>query len=181
MSELTLSPLVYAKTDAGRRALSERRFAGTPAQRALFILLDGRQPLRRLAAAARALGVGMHDVEALAALGYIAPAQAAAAPGAAAAAALPPIEPAPMVSRTTPRSLAAAKFYALEQVGRMLGQADAALREAAREVADRDSLLRWLQDCRHALQQVAGEERAGLFLARVQELLPEEDAAALPR
>lgn len=177
MSELTLSPLVYAKTDAGRRALSERRFAGTPAQRALFILLDGRQPLRRLAAAARALGVGMHDVEALAALGYIAPAQAAVA----AEAALPPAEPAPVVSRTTPRSLAAAKFYALEQVGRMLGQADGALREAAREVADRDSLLRWLQDCRHALQQVAGEERAGLFLARVQELLPEEDAAALPR
>ncbi|MCW7539947.1 hypothetical protein OOT46_19095 [Aquabacterium sp. A7-Y] len=180
MSDLLDPDLVYAKTDAGRHALRERNFLGTHGQRALFILIDGRQPLRRLGAAIRSLGLGLSDVQALLDRAYVevvGPARGLVREVAAAPISVDIETDAPLAAaRSVTRSLAAAKFYALEQIGRMPGQGDAALRQAARDVRDRESLLRWLEDCKRHLQQVAGEERARLFLARSLELLPEEEA-----
>ncbi|AKJ31536.1 hypothetical protein [Caldimonas brevitalea] len=164
--------LVYAKTEAGRRAFEQRSFAGNRAQRSLFILLDGRQPLKRLLAALRSLGLTGADVEALQRWGYIEPVSGAEPPAAG------PEAPKSASVRTPQRSLAAAKFYALEQIGLLLGHADAPLRDAARQVADREALLAWLQDCRARIAAAGGDERARLFFERCVELLPEARAMA---
>ena len=166
--------VIHAKTDAGRRALQERAFSGTRAQRSLLIMVDGVQTLGKLWPAVEALGLGERDVEYLAARGYIetrvtVPQKAQRTAVAKAAAA-----PAP---RPVQRSLAAAKFYALDQVGRLLGHRDEPLRLAAREVTDRSSLVAWLQQCHHHIAEMAGQQRAELFSARVSDLLPEEIAA----
>ena len=166
--------VIHAKTDAGRRALQERAFSGTRAQRSLLIMLDGVQTLGKLWPAVEALGLGERDVEFLAACGYIEarvavpPRSQRTATERAAAAQAP---------RPAQRSLAAAKFYALDQVGRLLGHRDEDLRLAAREVIDRSSLVAWLQQCHHHIAEMAGQQRAELFSARVFDLLPEEIAA----
>lgn len=170
---------IYAKTDAGRRALQERAFSGSRAQRSLLILIDGVQTLGKLWPAIQALGLSERDVEYLAECGYIEarlPAQKVQRPAAVkmAAAVATTAGEAP---RLVQRSLAAAKFYALEQISRLLGQADEDFRLAARKVTDRTSLVAWLEQCRHHIAEVAGEERAELFAARVFDLMPEDSAA----
>ena len=164
---------IFAKTEAGRRALQERSFSGTRAQRSLLIMIDGMQPLGKLWPAVETLGLNERDVEHLAQCGYIEGRAVMRTTPRAAAAATPAAES----SRPVQRSLAAAKFYALDQVGRLLGRADEELRLAARTVTDRTSLITWLEHCQRHIADVAGEERAGLFAARVLDLLPEEAPA----
>lgn len=172
--------LIYAKTDAGRRALQDRAFTGSRAQRSLLIMIDGVQTLARLWPAIEALGLGERDVQFLAECGYVearavvvgSRSSSTARAVQAAVAATPAAAP-----RQPTRSLAAAKFYALEQMGRLLGRADEELRVAARTVTDRASLVAWLERCAGHIATVAGEERAASFAARVSELMPEAETA----
>lgn len=164
------SSLIPSKTPKARQVLQGRDFPGTRAQRALLIMADGRKTLGELAGVIGGLGLSSADLQALGDAGWITwagqPAPLAA-------------PPAPAATPRPARTLAAAKFFALDLIGRMLGQRDEPLRMAAREVADADELLAWLAGCVDALRREAGDEPAEMFHLRVRAMLPEELAVRL--
>lgn len=179
----------YAKTDLAWSAIRTRSIELSGAARAVLIMIDGKRPLADLLPAIQALSLTLDDVRDLLARGLVSPCprkQAVAAPARVQAPAQAPVAastpapapeiappPAPAPSPTATRSLAAAKFYALEQIARLLGRRDEELRLAARHVVDHPSLLSWLDACRHAIAEIAGEERANMLVARTHELIPE--------
>jgi hypothetical protein len=65
--------MIYAKTELGRRALQTREIRLTPCQRAVFIMADGQRPVGDLLRTAQSMGGGQDDINALIALGVIAP------------------------------------------------------------------------------------------------------------
>jgi hypothetical protein len=75
------------KTALGRQALRRPGFAGTRAQRALLIMVDGCTPIGRLEPVMYRMGLSQRDVQDLATAGYLGwvGASAPAAPGNAAA------------------------------------------------------------------------------------------------
>lgn len=164
------SSLIPSKTPKARQVLQGRDFPGTRAQRALLIMADGRKTLGELAGVIGGLGLSRADLQALGEAGWITwdgqPAPLAA-------------PPAPAAAPRPARTLAAAKFFALDLIGRMLGQRDEPLRMAAREVADADELLAWLAGCVDTLRREAGDEPAEMFHLRVRAMLPEELAVRL--
>lgn len=190
--------IAYAKTDLAWSAIRTRSIALSAAKRAMLIMMDGKRPLADLMPAIEALSLSLSDVHELMAGGLVSPAAATKArPGKASAGASAPLAAAPVTPppasqpgaepaqpRPAPgpaagqRSLAAAKFYALDQIGRLLGRQDEELRLAARHVVDHHSLLAWLDACRQVITEIAGEERAHLLVTRTHELMPEMQAAA---
>ena len=176
----------YAKTDLAWSAIRTRSIELSGAARAVLIMIDGKRPLADLLPAIQALSLTLDDVRDLMVRGLVAPSPrkqsvaARAHPPAQAPVSAPPPEPqvarpapAPAPAPTATRSLAAAKFYALEQIARLLGRQDEELRLAARHVVDHPSLLSWLDACRHAIAEIAGEERASMLVARTHALIPE--------
>lgn len=178
----------YAKTDLAWSAIRTRSIELNGAARAVLIMIDGKRPLADLLPAIQALSLTLDDVRDLMARGLVAPCPrkqpvavaARAHPPAQAPVSAPTPAPEPQVARPAPapaptatRSLAAAKFYALEQIARLLGRHDEELRLAARHVVDHPSLLAWLDACRHAIAEIAGEERASMLVARTHALIPE--------
>lgn len=161
---------IPSKTPKARQVLQGRDFPGTRAQRALLIMADGRKTLQDLSGAIRSLGLSLADLQALAADGWVT--WHGEAHGAAA------VDIEVPVAQTEPpgpaRTLAAAKFFALDLVARMLGTRDEVLRRAAREVADADALLAWLDQCMVQLRTEHGDEPAELFHLRVRVVLPPE-------
>ncbi|MFZ4550948.1 MAG: hypothetical protein ACOYNB_03905 [Aquabacterium sp.] len=173
----------YAKTDLAWDVIRGRSVALDAAMRALLIMMDGKRPLRDLLPAMKALSLKVEDVHALMERGFVRPCVTANAQQRRLSSrmALPAAEPddeclpspasaAPAVPQQ--KSLAAAKFYALDQLARILGRADESLRLASRDVVDRGSMDAWLLRCRQEIANVAGSERADLFAARVFEELP---------
>lgn len=195
--------IAYAKTDLAWSAIRTRNIALSAAKRAMLIMMDGKRPLADLMPAIEALSLSLSDVRELLAGGLVSPATppsaAKARPAKDSAVASAPLAAAPVTppatsrpgaaatpaaaSRPAPstaagqRSLAAAKFYALDQIGRLLGRQDEDLRLAARHVVDHHSLLAWLDACRHVITEIAGEERAHLLVTRTHELMPEAQPA----
>lgn len=178
----------YAKTDLAWSAIRTRSIELSGAARAVLIMIDGKRPLADLLPAIQALSLTLDDVRDLMVRGLVAPSPrkqsvaARAQPPAQAPVSAPTPAPEPQVARPAPapapaptatRSLAAAKFYALEQIARLLGRQDEELRLAARHVVDHPSLLSWLDACRHAIAEIAGEERASMLVARTHALIPE--------
>lgn len=179
--------IAYAKTDLGWSAIRTRSIELSAAARAVLIMIDGKRPLAELLPAIKALSLSLDDVRALQTRGLVSPVVGKAAKvSAGVQAEATPANPAqPSAAPTTPaaapaanRSLAAAKFYALEQIGRLLGRQDEALRLAARHVVDHPSLLDWLDACRQAITEIAGEERAHLLVTRTHALMPDAPATA---
>lgn len=175
----------YAKTDLAWSVIRERSAELDAAMRALLIMMDGKRPLMDLVPAIKALSLKIEDVHVLLTRGLVRPCTTPAArvtvpmvPVAPPAAPAPPVVAPPQASApSSNRSLAAAKFYALDQLARLLGRGDEALRLAARQVIDHASLMTWLASCRDHIEQVAGPDRAELFAARTLELLPEAQPA----
>lgn len=172
----------YAKTDLAWSVIRERSAELDAAMRALLIMMDGKRPLMDLVPAIKALSLKIEDVHVLLTRGLVRPCETPAARAAVsapppAAQATPVVAPPQAPAPSSNRSLAAAKFYALDQLARLLGRGDEALRLAARQVIDHASLMTWLESCRDHIEQVAGPDRAELFAARTLELLPEAQSA----
>ncbi len=165
---------IPSKTPKARQVLQGRDFPGTRAQRALLIMADGRKTLQDLSGAIRSLGLSPADLQALAAEGWVTW-QGEIAPG---TTMTPAVDIEVPVASAVPagpaRTLAAAKLFALDLIGRMLGTRDEALRRAAREVADAEALLAWLDQCMVQLRSEHGDEPAELFHLRVRAVLPPE-------
>lgn len=169
------SSLIPTKTPKAWEVLQGRDFPGTRAQRALLIMADGRKTLGDLAGVMGSLGLSSADLRVLGEAGWITWAgQPAAVAGPAEV-----VLQAPAAAPGPARTLAAAKFFALDLVGRMLGQRDEPLRAAARDVADAEDLLTWLAVCVDTLRREAGDEPAEMFHLRVRALLPEDVAVRL--
>lgn len=169
----------YSKTDKGWAVIRERSAGLAPAMRALLIMMDGKKPLLDVLPALKALSLKVEDVHALVDKGLLMPADnkgsssSVKAVSIAAVQAVPATASAPSAPKTN-RSLAAAKFYALDQLGRILGHRDEHLRVAAREVTDHPTLMSWLAICVEELHRIAGPDRAELFHSKTLELLPDE-------
>lgn len=161
--------LPYAKTDLAWSAIRTRSIELSGAARAVLIMIDGKRPLADLLPAIEALSLTLDDVRELLTRGLVAPCPKKQVTAPLAHSSVPAPAPTPAATR----SLAAAKFYALEQIARLLGRRDEALRLAARDVVDHPSLLTWLETCRHAIAEIAGEERANMLMARTHALIPE--------
>lgn len=159
---------VPRKTPLARELLKERAFPGTRAQRLFLIMVDGRQPMARLAPLAEGLGVDRQGVQALVEAGLL---EWVEGPCATAAA---PAGPA-RVGRPA-RSLAAAKMYAIDLAALMLMGQDREVRLAARDVADVAQMHAWLAGTAARIAAVAGGERAALFLDKVGAAMPDVPA-----
>jgi hypothetical protein len=193
---------VLAKTDAARALLTQRDAALARALRSFLILLDGQRSLGQLAPAMQALGVNRDMVQHLEQQGLVqrlprsaARSQRLATPprhteaptndssvSAASAQLAPPAsdaEPAP-APPAPERSLAGAKFYALNLVTLMLAGQDAAVRAAVREATTAQQLADWLSLCASLIAEHAGAERAEVFSRKLWPDLPDELRAALP-
>ena len=156
---------VYAKTEKGRAFLNDKPASGTRTLRTVLILMDGRKPVRELLPAIQPLGWQLNEVQSLVAQGLLVPVTTAGDVVAAS-------PPAAAASRQSNRSLAAAKFYALDMLARMLGHGDADLRERARAVDSASTLMAWIDESAERVKQVAGLDRAESFRARTLELMP---------
>jgi len=170
---------VPCKTDLGRRALQGRDFPGTRAQRMFLIMADGRTPMSELSAAAAQLRMDEQALHALEAAGLLSWRHRIPARVADVVRTPQPVVAAPAQSSAAPRSLAAAKMYALDLAALMLQGQDQAVREAARAVGTAAELQRWLADTARAIGGRAGSERAGLFIQRVTALLPADAHIAI--
>ncbi len=73
-----------------------------------------------------------------------------------------------------PRSLPAAKFYALNLVTLMLAGQDEAPRRAVREATTPRQLADWLAMCLDLVHDNAGPERAQLFADKIWAVLPDD-------
>lgn len=170
----------YAKTDLAWSMINERNAQLGAGLRALLIMMDGKKPLTAFLPAIKALSLKMEDVQLLLERGLLAPcvkADAVRCPAPVAAALATATAPQEAPKAVPHRSLAAAKFYALEQIARMLGRGDEALRLDARQVVCHPSLMDWLVRCEREIERVAGLERARLFMARTLDLVPEPTGA----
>lgn len=184
------------KTERGRQALGGREFPGTRAQRLFLIMVDGHKSLRELAAAAEQLrldGQALRELVDRGLMDWAPPARASAPKPPAPAAGHPagatePRDGAGLPQSTgavpeegrAPRSLAAAKMYALDLAALMLRAQDAQVRESARDVADGQALQAWLLDVARRITVEAGVERAATFLEKVGAVLPDGMAPAWP-
>lgn len=165
----------YAKTDLAWSVIRQRGAQLNSAMRALLIMMDGKKPLMELMPTIKALSLKMEDVHVLLDRGLVQPCPAPTlAPTHAwvqpSARHTPPASP----GHGTPpnKSLAAAKFYALDQVARILGRDDEHLRLAARQVVDRNSLMDWLSCCQGEIARRAGDDRAQRFIDHTLALMP---------
>lgn len=166
-SPITLAAsTVLAKTVRARSALRDGSFPGTRSQRLFLIIVDGRKPLRELAAPLRSLGLDEPGLRHMLAEGWLAPV-AAAAPSAS------PASPGPAEPARAALPLGAVKLYALDLVALMLPGRDGALREASREVQDEAELRSWIERAAEAVAEHAGADRAAVFRERVGRQLPE--------
>ncbi len=68
--------------------------------------------------------------------------------------------------------LVAVKLYAMDLVALLLPGQDHALRDAARDVRDADSLRTWIERCADEIARRNHPERAELFRVRVASQLP---------
>ncbi|MCC9597882.1 MULTISPECIES: hypothetical protein [unclassified Rubrivivax] len=154
----------WRKTDLSRRLLNDRA-AMPPAWRMWLITVDGRRSETELLTLAAGLGLdGCALIERLAADGWIADAAPAAPP--------------PADATPARRRLAAARMFAIDLAARMLAGRDAELRESWREVQDEASFERWLGDCAGRIAEAAGQDRAALFVQRVEGVLAEPEVVA---
>jgi len=160
----------YAKTDLAWSVIRQRGAQLNGAMRALLIMMDGKKPLMELMPTIKALSLKMEDVHVLLDRGLVQPCPAPAR-------AQPAAEHTPpaLLQQGPPsnKSLAAAKFYALDQVARLLGRGDEHLRSAARQVVDQASLMDWLAHCQSEITQHAGAARAQRFIEHTLTLMPE--------
>lgn len=167
---------VLRKTAKGREALAVRGFTGTRAQRSFLILIDGRKPLKALAAAAQTLGIDAQQIQALLDAGWV---EWASKPVVKAGSA-PALEHGGLAPNPREqRSLAQAKLYALELATLMVRPQEQAVREAARAVFDETSMKAWLQDIAQRIAEHAGAERAAHFLDKVHAVWPQGLAQTL--
>lgn len=148
------------KTDTARRALAHRE-PMPAALRMWLITVDGRRADSELLALAQRLGLdGPRQVQALLRRGWL------ARPGAAAAPTVAPEPPRRNLAST--RQLADAKMFAIDLVSRMMAGREGELRDAWRQIVDRESFQRWLTDCDRRLRETVSDERAALIRAKVQ-------------
>ncbi|MDP4300046.1 hypothetical protein [Leptothrix discophora] len=165
---MSASPVLF-KTDLGRAVLRDRALPQAQglnrARRSLLIMVDGRRTLRELGPAIDALGLVREDLQWLVDRRLMRWGDATGSPVLAGEAG--PTRPAGN------RSVAGAKLYALDLLGRLLAQEDAPLREAARAVTHDAHLMPWLRQCAVDIARRSTEDRAALFLVKVQSMVPE--------
>lgn len=185
---------IPVKTEAGRQLLTGRATDISRASRSFLIMVDGQRNMAQLEPIISSLGLSDHDLRDLVQAGWmdwrVAPRSAprSASPRAANPSTPPRSEPvaetrsAPAVDTQAPadmaddsRTLAAAKFYALDLVARMLVGRDGLARAAAREVHDGPTMAVWISLCADMIRREAGEERAALFVEKMRQVLPEDD------
>lgn len=146
------------KTSAGRAEMARRSMELGTLERALLIVVDGRQDIAALFAALGRLDPGDHAALAalrrLADLGLVATRAEALPPG------------------TQRRSLALARLYLIESTGRALRGQAAHLQPLLRQAVDEPSLLRALAACHQALVQAGATGQANAIRTRCLELLP---------
>ncbi len=160
------TPAVLHKTDLGRAVLRDRALPQaqglSQARRSLLIVVDGRRPMPELVPVIQTLGLVREDLEWLIdrrLMHWADPVDAAS--------------PEPNRRPAGNRSVAGAKLYALDLLGRLLARDDEPLREAARGVTDEARLMPWLRLCAMTIARVSNEDRAALFLVKVQAMVPE--------
>jgi hypothetical protein len=157
---------VLAKTVQARRALRDNSFPGSRAQRLFLIIVDGRKTLAQLAAPLRALGLDEPALRRLLDAGWLGINPPASLGSAEAAPARRPARAA------RPRTLGAAKMFALDLLARILPAGEPPLREAARRVHTEAELRAWIAEAGRRIGEQAGPDRAEVFLRRVLEALP---------
>ncbi|HEY9192222.1 MAG TPA: hypothetical protein VIO81_05070 [Methyloversatilis sp.] len=154
------------KTSAGRAEIARRSMELGALERALLIVVDGRQDIAALFAA---LGRrSPEDVPALAALRRLHD-LGLVATGAEA--------PQPASQR---RSLALARLYLIESAGRALRDQATHLQPLLRQAVDEASLLRALAACHQALVHAGARGQADAMRTRCLELLPVVSPPAPP-
>lgn len=166
--------VIPRKTDLARDML-QRRDTLPRSQRMFLIMIDGRKSLRELSDAAQQLGINNAALASLANAGLIHWSRDEveadrARPAAVAAQGDAPAESA--AERTI--ALVAVKLYAMDLVALLLPGLDHALRDAARDVRDADSLRTWIERCADEIAQRNHPERAELFRVRVASQLPSD-------
>lgn len=186
-----LDNIVYIKTQKGQNEIATRAHALSLRQRRLLILVDGQCDGKSLVAKAAMLGDAPDVFDDLVAKGFVAPINGgyglaetkpvpvpmlAALPSvppshrpAVLDAATPVVQRAPAITR---RSLALARLYLMEAMGRMLGKESDTLRETMRKATTREALLEHLKLCLEIVEETGGQERARNLKAKVLELLP---------
>jgi hypothetical protein len=171
---------VPVKTERGRMALRRRDFDGSRAQRALLIMVDGRNSVDRLAPVMASLGLSWSDLQQMADAGLLAW-HALSRPDATASMGTRPAARPPAAlqdeSETLPQpafEVAEAVLIVLEQTQRLLGDADLPLREAASRLHDAAGLHGWLTMATAAVEAALGASAAGDF-ERVTRSRLEED------
>lgn len=163
--ELRISATDVAfKTAEGRAEMVARRHGLSPLERALLIVVDGRQDFAALLAALGRPSAG--DAESRAALCRLldlklltlVPADARS--------------PAPVPSPVERKSLALARLYLMESVERALRGKTDALKPLLREATDEAGLRRALLACEKALLDAGAVSQASAIRARCLALLP---------
>lgn len=177
---------IPVKTERGRLALRGRAFSGSRAQRALLIMVDGRQTVDKLAPAMASLGLSWSDLQQMADTGLMAW-QAGAEPGPVAPpaivpppmpAALPIAEPDPALQPAY--EVAEALLIGLDQTQRLLGDADRPLRDAAARVQDAAGLRQWLTMATAMVSTHLGDSAAAGLHRFLADRLDGELLASLP-
>ncbi len=164
--------VVPRKTDLARDMI-QRRHTLPRSQRMFLIMIDGRKSLRDLSEAASQLGIDNAALASLANAGLIQWSRDDSAPERAPVGIMPASGLANATS-TAQRSvpLVAIKLYAMDLLALLLAGQDHALRDAARQVGDADSLRVWLVRCADEIARLNNSDRAELFRVRVESQLP---------
>jgi hypothetical protein len=161
------------KTELARNTLQQRD-ALPRGHRLFLIMVDGQKSLRQLAEAAKHLDIDDLVLRSLVESGLIqwqAMSRRTFNMPSAVDAPSPPSTPRVAPARS-PRSLAAAKIYAMDLAALMLPGQDGGIRDAARNVTDAGEMHAWLTEAAQQIAARAGDERAALFVAKVASVLP---------
>lgn len=186
---------IYSKTAKGSEEIASRTYRLPARLRTLLILVDGRLTGEDLVLRAAQLGHGPDAFEQLEREAFIAATnEAGIAP-----APLKSVEPSPAASALSVapgpdsilsltasavpqapsnrpgarRSLALARLYLVEFMGRALGKESDAVKDSLRNATDRASLLAQLDLCVEIINETSGPERAEDLRRKVTELLPD--------
>ncbi len=173
---------IYNKTAVGVDEISTRARGLPSRSRSILILVDGRSSRDDLLQRVRSLGYPDAILDELVSGGYVERKAFATAAGltarpASASATRPiidsahqPSKPAAVAAR---RSLAIARMYLQEVMGRFLGKDSDALRNGLRSATSREEIVQRLDECMLIVAARAGPERADDLRAKTMALLPD--------
>ncbi|MDX2221050.1 MAG: hypothetical protein SF172_18695 [Burkholderiales bacterium] len=171
------------KTAKGAEEIAQRTYGLPARQRTLLILVDGRNTLSALMDKAASLGHDPASIRQLESSGFImpiggmaaTPVHVAGVPKPPSEAAMPTQSQSASTSISQPasrQSLALARMYLADSMGRIYGARSDAIRESLRTATTRDAILVQLEHCVGLLSESAGAERGEALRQRVMALLP---------